>query len=390
MALVFRAPHSYTGEDVVELSCHGGIFVLDRIMQELIKAGAVPAGPGEFTRRAFLNGKKDLAQAESVMSLIGASGEAALRSANEVMSGRTGRTIDSVRAGLVKMASALAAWTDYPDDDIPAVRPGELTVSLRDAASRLRGAIDRFDDGRVLSEGIDAVICGRPNVGKSTLMNLLSGFERAIVTDEAGTTRDVVEQTVSCGGLTLRLSDTAGLREAGGTAEKMGVELAKKKIDSADLIIAVFDISQPLTSQDRELCGYCAASGRRRLAVLNKDDLGEKADISSVSAAFDRVLIVSAKDPSAADKFAELLRTMYQPGEALMSAPALVTQRQRSCCLRALTAVNEALDAIASGYTPDCAAVCIDDAIRELGRFSGESVSDAVVAGIFRDFCVGK
>ena len=253
--LVYRAPKSYTGEDVAEICCHGGL----------------PAEAGEFTKRAFLNGKMDLAQAESVMNVIAAQGSAALNAARNTLQGSVSRKIGAVAASLVTAAAGLAAWADYPDEDIPEVENGALLRTVADAEGELNRLIARYDSGKAVTQGVNTVICGKPNVGKSTLMNLLSGYSRSIVTGVAGTTRDVVEETVRVGDLLLRLADTAGLRDTEDEVERIGVSIAKERIDAADLVLAVFDSSRPLTEEDNSLIEQCR--GKRCVAVVNKSDL---------------------------------------------------------------------------------------------------------------------
>ncbi|HPU58556.1 MAG TPA: tRNA uridine-5-carboxymethylaminomethyl(34) synthesis GTPase MnmE, partial [Candidatus Avimonas sp.] len=246
VALVFRAPHSYTGENVVELSCHGGLYLLQRTLRAAFAAGAVPAEPGEFTKRAFVNGKVDLTGAEAVMDLISANGRLAAKTALAAREGAIYKKIRSVLDGLTYAAANLSAFVDYPDDDIPELEPEALDEMLKNAEAELKKLIDRFDAGKVVREGIDTVIVGRPNVGKSTLMNLLAGHERSIVTPIAGTTRDIVEETIRLGDVILRLADTAGLRSTDDQVEMIGVQRAKERLERAALVIAVFDGSEPL------------------------------------------------------------------------------------------------------------------------------------------------
>jgi tRNA modification GTPase len=250
IALNFRAPASFTGEDVVELSCHGGLIILRRLLRAVIRAGAVLAGPGEFTRRAFLNGKIGLTQAESIMQLVSAQGEQAAKAALAGHEGALERRIKKIREKLLSAAAHLSAWADYPEDDVPMVTEEELRSSLGDVKSELESMLRQFDAGRVLREGVDAVIAGRPNTGKSTLMNLLAGCERSIVTNVAGTTRDIVEDTVLLGGIPLHLADTAGLRETTDPVESIGVGRARERVRSARLVLAVFDASQELSDED--------------------------------------------------------------------------------------------------------------------------------------------
>ncbi|MBP3514483.1 MAG: tRNA uridine-5-carboxymethylaminomethyl(34) synthesis GTPase MnmE, partial [Elusimicrobiaceae bacterium] len=241
VALVFRAPHSYTGEDTVELSCHGGVYLLRRVLRALYAAGARPAEAGEFTRRAFLNGKMDLTGAEAVMDLIAADGKLAARTALHARSGGTFRALQGVKDTLLGLAAQFTAFIDYPDEDIPDLSENQLKTTLTTAADTLRDLLATFDAGKVLREGVDTAIVGSPNVGKSTLMNALAGCERSIVTDVAGTTRDIVEETVRLGEVTLKLSDTAGIRETGDTVEAIGVEKARQRLLDAALVLAVFD-----------------------------------------------------------------------------------------------------------------------------------------------------
>lgn len=263
VALVFRAPHSYTGEDVVELSCHGGLYLLRRVLRAVLAAGARPAGAGEFTRRAFLNGKLDLTRAEAVMELIAADGRLAARTALAAREGNLYRRMDAVKNELVGLSAHFSAYVDYPDEDIPALDEAALDGVLARAEESLSSLLATYDAGRVLREGVDTVIVGSPNVGKSTLMNWLAGCERSIVTPVAGTTRDVVEETVRLGDVVLRLSDTAGIRETNDAVESIGVQRARQRMEQAALVLAVFDGSRPLSEDDRALAE--AARGLRPL-----------------------------------------------------------------------------------------------------------------------------
>ena len=241
VVIVYRAPKSYTGEDVCEICCHGGLYIMNKVLRLIFSLGASPATAGEFTKRAFLNGKIDLIQAESVMNIISASGEAALNAARNTLKGSVSKKISDICSSLITSAAALAAWSDYPDEDIPAVETGVLYTTLSSIESELDSLIKRYDSGKAVTEGVNTVICGKPNVGKSTLMNVLSGCERSIVTSIAGTTRDIVEETVRIGDILLRLADTAGIHDTNDEVESIGVNMAKSRIETADLILAVFD-----------------------------------------------------------------------------------------------------------------------------------------------------
>ena len=257
IATVFRAPKSYTGEDVVEISCHGGLYITKQVLRAALQNGARPAEAGEFTKRAFLNGKLDLTEAEAVMQLISAQGAQSSAAALGVLEGTLSREIAAVSDRLKSACAALAAWVDYPDEEIDDLTDASLAETVDFSVAALKNLLSRFDSGRAVLAGVDTAIVGKPNVGKSTLMNRFVGAEKSIVTDIAGTTRDVVEETVTVGNVVLRLSDTAGLRETGDAVEKIGVERARKKVENAVLVLAVFDGSAPLTEEDRALISLC-------------------------------------------------------------------------------------------------------------------------------------
>ncbi len=388
VALVFRAPHSYTGEDVVELSCHGGLFIMERLLEALYAAGAAPAGPGEFTRRAFLHGKMDLTQAEAVMATIGAQGELALRAANAARDGALYRRITGIRTGLVALAAHAAAWSDFPEEDVEALSPQALEAALEEAAAALRALLDTSKAGMALRDGVDTVLCGRPNAGKSTLMNLLAGYERSIVTDIAGTTRDVVEETVTVGGVVLRLADTAGLRDARGAVEKIGVAYARRRVEAAALVLAVFDGGQPLEEEDFALVR--ALRGKAAIAVVNKTDLPQRIDAAYIQENFQHVVFASARQGGEIPGLAAAVRELTGVGQADPDAGLLSGLRQRDAARRALEAVEEALGAARAGVTLDAVAVCVQDAILQLDEITGERATDSILDTVFSTFCVGK
>lgn len=388
VALVFAAPKSYTGEDVVELSCHGGLVVTRRVLRAVLDAGAAPAGPGEFTRRAFLNGKMDLAQAEAVMGLISASGEQAARAALAASGGALSKRVGALREELAQLAAHLAAWADFPDEDVPAVDSGGLDQSLAQTEAGLARLLAGFEAGRALREGVETVIAGRPNVGKSTLMNLLAGRPRSIVTDLPGTTRDVVEETVTLAGVPLRLADTAGLRATDDPVESLGVAAARRRLETAQLVLAVFDASQPLTPEDE---GWLALlDPARTVAVVNKTDLPPALDTGALAARFPRIAALSAAQGQGLEglerQVADLLGTAaFQP-----EAGELFTQRQRADASAALEAVRQARQALADGMTLDAVTVWVEEALGALSALTGQRVSDEIVDRVFEEFCVGK
>ncbi len=383
---VFRAPKSYTGEDVAEISCHGGIFVTRRILREIISAGAEPASAGEFTKRAFLNGKLSLTQAEAVADIISSEGEAALKSANLMREGALFKDVSAVSDKLVGILGSLAAWTDYPDEDIPETSPGEILSVLEDCRARLQKIIENHDSGIVFREGIPCAIVGRPNVGKSTLMNALLGFERSIVTPSAGTTRDVVEERLRLGDVILRISDTAGIRDAEDTVERLGVDLAKRAIERSTLCFAVFDGSEPLTDEDETV--LAETSERRRIIVINKADLPQKINKEYFSDEY--ILEVSAKERLGLEKIRAAVYDLFGLARFDAAPAVFANERQKLCCDRALSAVGAAISAVRASETLDAVTVCIDAAAGALLELSGQKVTEAVVDDVFSRFCVGK
>ena len=388
IATVFRAPKSYTGEDVVELSCHGGLYVTRQVLRAALSAGAVAAEPGEFTKRAFLNGKMDLTKAEAVMSIISAQGEQAKAAALGTLDGLLYRKISGISGELKGLAASLAAWVDYPDEEIEDLPDDKILSVLENAASSLSDLIARFDSGRAVLEGVDTAIVGKPNVGKSTLMNLLTGTEKSIVTEIAGTTRDIVEETAVVGGVVLRLCDTAGLRETDDKVESIGVARAKQKLETATLILAVFDASAPLEEQDKALFPLCKE--KHAIAIVNKTDLPTQLDAKILDTVFNKVVYISAKENNGLQSLEQAIAEVLGTAAFDSSAATLMNERQLACCSAALDAVKEAHDALASGVTRDAVQVCVDSAIESLDTLTGERATESVVNEIFSRFCVGK
>ena len=384
---VFREPKSFTGENTAEISCHGGIFVTRQVLRACLENGAELAQAGEFTKRAFLNGKLSLTQAESVMDLISAGGEQALRSANLTREGRLFTQIKNVCNGLVKVLGELAAWNDYPEEDLPEVETSALTASLENAVSELDTIIKNYDSGRIFRSGVDTAIVGKPNVGKSTLMNMLLGYKRSIVTDIAGTTRDIVEESAVVGGLTLRLSDTAGIRETGDTVESMGVELAKNKLESCDLIMAVFDSSQPLTEEDNSLLE--SLKPQKTIIILNKSDLEQKLSQKDFPA-FGFVIEISAKNEIGLGQIEAAISKIFELNRFDGSSVIFANERQKNCAVSARKYLSSALEALGFGETLDAVTIMIDKGTDFLLELTGEKATEAVVDEVFSKFCVGK
>ncbi len=388
VALVFRAPKSYTGENVVELSCHGGQVVTQLVLRAVLSAGAAAAEAGEFTKRAFLNGKLDLIKAESVMNVISAHGRQALNAAVNTLEGRLSEEIMSVSAALTTVSAAIAVWTDDPDEDVPDAHEENVAEALKAACKRLSVLLERFDSGSAVTQGISAVICGHTNVGKSTLMNMLAGCDRSIVTAVEGTTRDVVEDTVKVGDMVLRLADTAGIRQSDDLVEAIGIERSLKKINTAQLIIAVFDGSAKLSSDDFELLSRC--KGRKAVAVINKADLNTVIDENIIRESIEDIIHMSAANGTGIDEFENVLKKLLGTGDIDTSCGLLANERQYNCCREAVTSLKEAVDGLNSGVTLDAVNVSIDYAIEKLLELTGEKARDAVVNEVFSKFCVGK
>ncbi len=388
VALVFRAPHSYTGEDTVEISCHGGVYLLQRTLRACLSAGAKPAGAGEFTRRAFVGGKMDLTGAESVMELIAADGRLAARTALAAREGATYRRLQSVKENLLAVAAQFGAFVDYPDEDIPELRTDALAATIDEATNAVTALLNTFDAGRVLRQGIDTVIVGSPNVGKSTLMNCLAGCERSIVTDIAGTTRDVIEDTVRLGDITLRLADTAGIRDSDDAVESVGVDRARRRMQSAALVLAVFDGARTLTAADLALARDAAAAPA--IAVINKSDQPQAIDRTALESIFDHVVTISAESGTGLDALADAVATVTGVHHLTAAQPVLATERQRGCVAAALACVEEAADALADGMTLDAVTVSIEGGIDAILQLTGERTTEAVVDEVFARFCVGK
>lgn len=388
VALIFRAPNSYTGEDVVELSCHGGVFITKQVLRAVLSAGAVPAQAGEFTKRAFLNGKIDLTEAEAVIDIISAKSTSAARAALFAKDGVLRKKINSVKDDLLSLAAHLSAWADYPDEDIAEVTDDMIFDTCNKAITALEKLLSSYDSGQAVKQGIDTVIAGKPNVGKSTLMNLLSGCERSIVTDIPGTTRDIVEDTVVVGDVILRLSDTAGLRETDDTVEKIGVDRARKRLEECGLLLAVFDNSRELDSEDIELLE--SAKNVPAVAIINKTDLKQKLDINYISNIISNIVYVSAKSGEGHEELVKAVEKIAGTENLNPSEGILSNERQRLAVSNALSSIKEAKDALSLGMTFDAVTVSLEDAISQLLELTGEKASDEIIDRVFHNFCVGK
>ena len=381
-----RAPHTYTGEDTVEFHCHGSPAVLAAGLESLYRAGARPAGRGEFTKRAFLNGKLDLTQAEAVIDLIEAeTADAAANAAGQVV-GVLQRKLDPIYQNLTDICSHFHAVLDYPDEDIEDFGLEKYRDSLRSDAKALDALLRTYGQGRIVRQGVAAAIVGRPNVRKSSLLNALAGFERCIVTDIPGTTRDTVEEQVMLGNTRLRLIDTAGIRETGDTVEAMGVQRSREALDQADLVLCVCDGSQRLTEEDRAIIDLCLAC-EKTIALINKTDLGQAVQPSDLP--FDTVIEICAKTGQGLDRLADTVDALFA-GKLTCDGSILTNARQYDACRRAHEAILRSLQGLTLGLTPDAVLTDVEEAMEAIGEVTGATVREDITARIFERFCVGK
>ena len=384
----YRAPRSYTGEEMAELCCHGGAYVMERVLALCLGAGARMAEPGEFTRRALLAGKLDLTQAESVADIIAARGEQALGAAQEARRGALHRAVMAVADRLAAASAHISAWIDYPEEGVEEVLSGELRKVLAESRGELSRLAGSYRAGRLLREGISTAIVGRANVGKSTLMNLLAGEERSIVTEIPGTTRDVVRDTVRLGGMVLDLSDTAGIRETRDRVEALGVARSLELLDRSSLILAVFDSSRPLGEEDLRLLERL--DGRLAIGVLNKTDLPREADREAVARHTRRVVELSAREGEGVEELARAVEELTGIAGLDPAAGMVANQRQLDCVLSAARSLEEAEEALEAGVTLDAVSVSMEEALDRLLELTGKRASPEIIDRVFENFCVGK
>ena len=402
LAVRFPGPRSYTGEDSAEFHCHGSPVVLREVLAALFAAGARQAGPGEFTKRAFLNGRLDLTQAEAVIDLIDAETAAAARNAAAQLDGGLRRALEPIQEALLDITSRFYAVVDYPDEDIQDAGPEEIAAALRQAEGALTALLSTCKRGRVLKRGVRTAIVGLPNAGKSSLLNALAGYERAIVTDIPGTTRDTVEESVLCGGVLLRLIDTAGLRETEDAVEKLGVERSRRAMEEAELILLVRDGAAEACPENRAhweaeavLLNQVARTGKPWLCVESKCDLtGPHAfsigliqkDANNPAAC----LCVSSVTGYGLDKLENAVAALFPAGDPGEAGSLLTDQRQEEAADRARAAVRRALEALENGLTPDAVLTDAEEALDAIGELTGRTAKEEIVERIFSRFCVGK
>ena len=391
---LFPAPNSYTGQDTAEISCHGGVEVTAAVLGALLSRGARAAEAGEFTRRAFINGKLTLTEAEAIGNLLDATGREQLRLSSHTSRTRLNKKVESIRSSLVRLMSSVYARIDYPDEDLGDFTDGELGDALTDIISEAEALRDTYRTGKAIAEGVGAVICGKPNVGKSSLYNMLLGEDAAIVTDIKGTTRDVLERTVHLGKVTARLYDTAGIRDTdiSDPIERIGIERSRKMLEKCELIFALFDISRPLDEEDEEIIKALSSAKGETVAVLTKTDLAPAFDPSYITSKFKSSVKISTERP---DEAVRLIRDtaerLFTDGAITVGEDAIISSaRQNATLSRAIELLKIAKESLSIGFSQDAVSTDIERAISAIGELDGKEVNDMVVTDIFSRFCVGK
>lgn len=395
LATRFPAPHSYTGEDTVEIGCHGGVLVTALVLEAILKAGALPATAGEFTRRAFINGRLSLTEAEAISDLLEARSREQIRLSSDSSRAALSKRISEIRAELVSLMSSIYARIDYPDEDLGDFDDGELLTRLYNIRKNISTLLSTYKTGKAISEGVKTVICGKTNVGKSSFYNMLLGEDAAIVTDIEGTTRDVLEKTVPLGRVMLRLADTAGIREGENidVVERIGIEKSREMIEKSELLFAIFDISRPFDEKDSLLLNIISESNVPKIAILNKSDKEAKLDESRLSGKFEYIIPMSMLGDGGEnfEALCEIVDSLFTDEKIVVGEDAvLFSARQRAALSRGLEFVELAIGGLEAGFAQDAVSSDIELALGAVSELDGRAVSEEIVSDIFSKFCVGK
>ena len=392
IVLIFKGPNSFTGEDTAEIQCHGGILIMQRILELCLKNGARAAEPGEFTKRAFLNGKMDLSGAEAVMDLISSKNDYALKNSVKQLTGSLYDRIKDIRGKIIYEIAFIESALDDPEHISLDGYPDTLSDKISDILRTLNNLLDSFDDGKIISEGVNTVILGKPNVGKSSLLNILAGQERAIVTDIAGTTRDTIEESIIINGITLNIVDTAGIRKAGDVVEKIGVDKALKYALDADLIILVVDSSSPLSYEDEDIFDFVRKNHKKCVVLLNKSDLDTVTGEDEIRCFSDATVInVSAKAEAGIDELKNYISDQFAKGLLKFNDEIFISNiRHKEAIKSAIDSLNCVNNSILAGMPEDFYSIDLTSAYESLGYIIGEQVDEDVINEIFAKFCMGK
>ena len=393
LATRFPAPHSYTGEDTVEIACHGGILVTATVLEVLLSAGAVHATAGEFTRRAFINGRMGLTEAEAIADLLEAKSREQIRLSSDTARTKLAGKIAHIRASLVDLMSSIYARIDYPDEDLGDFTDSEVLSRLYIIKEACNGLLATYNTGKAVSEGIKTVICGKPNVGKSSFYNLLAGEDAAIVTDIEGTTRDVLTMTVPLGKIMLKIADTAGIRHTDkiDKVEEIGIEKSRQMIEKSELLFAIFDNSRIFDEEDRLLLEEIKASFAPKIAIINKSDLESKFDKAMLCDGFDYVIELSAKEERGLGELSAITDKLFTDEKIVIGEDAVISSaRQHAALKRCLDFVSAAAESLDLGFSQDAASSDIERALGAISELDGRAVSEEIVSDIFSKFCVGK
>ncbi len=384
-----KGPRSFTAEDTIEINCHGGVVATNKVLEQAIKQGVRIAEPGEFTKRAFLNGRIDLSQAEAVIDIINAKTDLSMKSALMQSEGAISKEIKGLREKLLSTIAHIEATVDYPEDDLEEVTAEMAIKDLEITKKEIKGFIETAEEGKILREGLSTVIVGKPNVGKSSLLNALTKENRAIVTDIPGTTRDIIEEYINISGIPIKIIDTAGIRQTEDVVEKIGVERSRAKINDADLIIFILDSSNELSEEDKEIINHI--SNKKYMILLNKSDLNSKItkeNLDNINCK--EIYSISAKTGQGIDKVRVAIKDMFFKGEISTNNVIITNSRHKEALLRAYECIESAIDTLNHTFAIDLASIDIRNAWTFLGEITGDSLEENIIDKIFKSFCLGK